>query len=330
MGCVNVRKDFADEHHDLVNAFLDEYGASIDYVKNNVDEAAAMVAQYGITASEEIAKAAIPDCNLTFVTAPTCAKKSEVTMRPSIRPTRLPSAGRTQTTTSTMSPDASGKLLRGLLARRSGSPSGNFPPSSWAGASGSCPRDGFCAAVGAHAHRRFLADGGDVLGRVFLGFLGGVALGTVLAALTAASRVCDVLLSPAVRVVRATPVASFIVLLLLWMNRKRGFVPAVMAGLMVMPVLWGNVRKGIASRDGALLEVARVLRNEPLQDPAAGLSPRRAALFVSGCVTPRWALRGRRASPPRSSASRSSPSARRSTIPKSTWSRRPFSPGRSW
>lgn len=68
MGCVIVRKDFADEHHDLVNAFLDEYGASIDYVKNNVDEAAAMVAQYGITASEEIAKAAIPDCNLTFVT----------------------------------------------------------------------------------------------------------------------------------------------------------------------------------------------------------------------------------------------------------------------
>ncbi|HPE15492.1 MAG TPA: ABC transporter substrate-binding protein [Oscillospiraceae bacterium] len=68
MGCVIVRKDFADEHHDLVNSFLDEYGASIDYVENNVDEAAAMVAQYGITASEEIAKAAIPDCNLTFVT----------------------------------------------------------------------------------------------------------------------------------------------------------------------------------------------------------------------------------------------------------------------
>ena len=34
----------------------------------NLDQAAALVAQYGITPSEAVAAAAIPQCNLTFLT----------------------------------------------------------------------------------------------------------------------------------------------------------------------------------------------------------------------------------------------------------------------
>ena len=68
MTTVVVRTAFAQEHPELVEAFLEEYGASIEYVNENVDEAAKLVVQFGIVPAEPIAKRAIPDCNLVFVT----------------------------------------------------------------------------------------------------------------------------------------------------------------------------------------------------------------------------------------------------------------------
>lgn len=66
-GCVVVKKAFAEENPDAISLFLDEYEESINYAKENVSDAAALVAKFGITASEEVAAAAIPDCNLTFI-----------------------------------------------------------------------------------------------------------------------------------------------------------------------------------------------------------------------------------------------------------------------
>lgn len=94
--------------------------------------------------------------------------------------------------------------------------------------------------------------------RIFAGLAAGVVLGGVLAVLTCASRWCDHILSPAVKVVRATPVASFILLVLLWVSTGR--VPGVIAALMVLPVVWGNVSKGIRSADPQLLEMAKAYR----------------------------------------------------------------------
>ena len=68
MGCVVVRTEFAQENPQAVENFLTEYAASIDYVKNNQEEAAALIAQYGITPSEQIALAAIPQANLVCIT----------------------------------------------------------------------------------------------------------------------------------------------------------------------------------------------------------------------------------------------------------------------
>lgn len=67
MSCVAVRTDFAKENPEVVNAFLEEYAASIDYVKNNVEEAADLVAKYEITPNNKIAAAAIPQINLIYL-----------------------------------------------------------------------------------------------------------------------------------------------------------------------------------------------------------------------------------------------------------------------
>lgn len=91
--------------------------------------------------------------------------------------------------------------------------------------------------------------------RVFAGAAAGVGLGTVMAALTAVSRWARLIFAPAVKVVRAAPVASFIILVLLWADRN--WVPAIIAALMVLPVVWGNVVQGVESTDAQLLELAR-------------------------------------------------------------------------
>lgn len=99
---------------------------------------------------------------------------------------------------------------------------------------------------------------GMTLLRVFAGLAAGTLLGVLIAVLTCASRWCDRILSPAVKVIRATPVASFILLVLLWV--VTGMVPGVISALMVLPVVWGNVCKGIRSADPQLLELSHAYR----------------------------------------------------------------------
>ena len=96
------------------------------------------------------------------------------------------------------------------------------------------------------------------LARVAAGMAGGAALGVLLAALACASPWCRRLFAPVIRIIRATPVVSFILLVLLWTGRD--LVPAVIAGLMVLPVVWENVTQGLRATDGQLLELARAYR----------------------------------------------------------------------
>lgn len=70
MGCIVARTEFVEEKPELVESFLDLYEDSISFMSdpNNLEEAAALAARQQITASEAVAHAAIPQCNLTFVT----------------------------------------------------------------------------------------------------------------------------------------------------------------------------------------------------------------------------------------------------------------------
>ena len=119
--------------------------------------------------------------------------------------------------------------------------------------------------------------------RVLLGMLWGTVLGVVLAVLSCASRWLDAILSPAVRVVRATPVASFILLVFLWTSRDQ--VPVIIAALMVLPVVWGNVVRGIRECDPKLLELARAYRFSGLKTARLILLPSVRPYFLSALIT---------------------------------------------
>lgn len=104
----------------------------------------------------------------------------------------------------------------------------------------------------------FWASVGATLLRVAAGLCAGVVLGGLLAGLTCAGPWRARLLSPPIRIIRATPVASFILLVLLWTQRDQ--VPAIISALMVLPVMWENLVHGIRAADAQLLELARAYR----------------------------------------------------------------------
>ena len=119
--------------------------------------------------------------------------------------------------------------------------------------------------------------------RIFGGLLLGVALGALLAGLTAWVPLLDWVLTPAVKVVRATPVASFILLVYLWVERGR--VPGLISALMVLPVVWGNVTRGIAETDPQLLELARASGFGRGRTLRRIYIPSVLPYFASGCRT---------------------------------------------
>ncbi len=92
--------------------------------------------------------------------------------------------------------------------------------------------------------------------RVMLGFISGMVVGVAFGALTKISRTADILLSPLLRLVRATPVASFIILALVWISS--GVLPGFISMLMVLPIMWANIYEGISAVDTGLLEMANV------------------------------------------------------------------------
>ncbi len=67
MGCVIVSEKFLDEHPKLVNQFLKDLEASINYANDNPKEAGTLCETFGIVPKAALATKAIPNCNLTFI-----------------------------------------------------------------------------------------------------------------------------------------------------------------------------------------------------------------------------------------------------------------------
>ena len=66
-GAAIVRTEFAEKHPESVNRFLEQYAQSVDYVNNNIDEAAELIEKYDIVPAA-VAKKAIPSCHIVCIT----------------------------------------------------------------------------------------------------------------------------------------------------------------------------------------------------------------------------------------------------------------------
>ena len=68
----------------------------------------------------------------------------------------------------------------------------------------------------------------------------------------------SILSSPLVKTVRATPVASIVILVLVWVHSRN--LSVVISFLMVFPVVYTNILEGLVSTDKDLIEAAGVYR----------------------------------------------------------------------
>ena len=67
MGCVIVRREYAQSHPDQVSAFMDAYAASVEFVNTDVSAAAQQVEAFGIMPKAPEAERAIPNCHIVFI-----------------------------------------------------------------------------------------------------------------------------------------------------------------------------------------------------------------------------------------------------------------------
>lgn len=97
--------------------------------------------------------------------------------------------------------------------------------------------------------------------RITAGYILGVTAGTVGAVLSARFSVFNAVFSPILHLIRAVPVASFIILALVWI--KSAYLAVFISFLMVLPIIWTAVQSGIEGIDKKYLEMAETFKISP-------------------------------------------------------------------
>ncbi len=121
------------------------------------------------------------------------------------------------------------------------------------------------------------------LWNVLSGILCALLAGVLLAFLTHRVTLLRDLIVPLMTVVKATPVASFIVLLLIWIGSSK--VPGIITFLIVLPVIWTNLDEGLRRQDPRLLQVAQVYRMSWHRRLGRLTLPSVSPYFLSACRT---------------------------------------------
>lgn len=67
-GVIVVQKAFADEHPEVLDAFLKEYAQSVAFTNENMEEASQIIESYGIVPKAPVALKALPNCNIVCIT----------------------------------------------------------------------------------------------------------------------------------------------------------------------------------------------------------------------------------------------------------------------
>ena len=83
------------------------------------------------------------------------------------------------------------------------------------------------------------------------------------AVLSARFRVFRDIFAPVLHLIRAVPVASFIILALVWI--KSAYLSVFISFLMVLPMIWSNVENGILNLDKGYIELGKVFGLSPIK-----------------------------------------------------------------
>jgi NitT/TauT family transport system permease protein len=119
--------------------------------------------------------------------------------------------------------------------------------------------------------------------RIMGGYLLGVLTGILFAIMTARSAFMESLLAPLRGVVKATPITSFILLALLWLNSN--LVPLFIAVLIVLPTVWTATADAIVHTDIRLIEMGKTFDLTKAQIVCKIYVPSVLPQFLAACTT---------------------------------------------
>lgn len=123
---------------------------------------------------------------------------------------------------------------------------------------------------------------GATLMRTMLSYGLGIGAAVLLGALCVRFRLMELLLSPLLSAIRATPVTSFIVLALVWLSSPR--VPVLTGFLMTLPVVYSALVQALRAIDPALLEMAKIYRFGRMKTLVHVIIPSVLPAFVQSCL----------------------------------------------
>ncbi len=117
--------------------------------------------------------------------------------------------------------------------------------------------------------------------KIVCGICLGIFFGTLFAIFSYGNQVFKEMISPLMNIVKATPVASFIILALLWV--KSANLSILISFLMVIPMIYTNVLQGLNHTDPKLLEMAKVFQMSWSKKIRYIYIPAVLPYFVSAC-----------------------------------------------
>ena len=94
--------------------------------------------------------------------------------------------------------------------------------------------------------------------RIITGFALGVLFGFLCGILTAKSNIFKEITAPLMQIIKAVPVASFIILAFFWFDSS--ILPIFISFLMVVPIIWSSTETALLNIDPKYIEMGEVFR----------------------------------------------------------------------
>ncbi len=120
------------------------------------------------------------------------------------------------------------------------------------------------------------------MAKITLGFLLAVSIGVIFAAISHKSKIFKQFISPFILISKSVPVASIIILILIWISSQN--ISIFISFIMVMPIVYTNVLSGIDSLDKGLNEMSTVFTISSKTKIRYIILPQIMPFFESACV----------------------------------------------
>lgn len=119
--------------------------------------------------------------------------------------------------------------------------------------------------------------------RILSGFALGVCLAIISAVLSSRSDFMRILMKPLVSFLKATPVASIVIVVLIWVSSRT--LSVAVSFMMVFPIMYASLLSGFDSVDSKLTEMCSVFRVPFMKRVRAVYMPAVLPHFISSSVT---------------------------------------------